>query len=132
MEKEKFNWQIIIPIIVLVISLVIFIIAFQRNGSISIGNHEYSLKITEVKWNKSGSYAPAETEFTINKPQKLEYNGCYNENVHFEISKITRNGVSLKSNKPLEKEEFELEKNKKLVLKTTDKDFWCTYEFKLS
>ena len=131
LEKIKKNWQIIIPAIVLIISLVIFIIAFSQNKGIGNSNQKYTLKITEVKWNKSDSYAPSETEFEIDKIKKLDYNGCYNEDIHFEVSKITNNGITVKSNKPLEQTEFNLKKNRKFILKTTDKEFWCTYEFRL-
>lgn len=130
MEKGKINWQIIAPVILLIISLLIFIIAYQRKNS-NFSNQQYKLKITEVKWNKSGSYAPSETEFEIDKAKSLEYDGCYKNDIHFEVSKIAKNEITLKSNKPLEKTEFKVEKDKILKLKTTDENFWCTYEFKL-
>lgn len=131
LEKVKQNWQMIVPVILLVISLIVFIIVFVQRKNAGNSNQKYTLKVTEVKWNKSGSYAPSETEFEIDKIKKLDYNGCYKEDIHFEVSKITNNGITVKSNKPLEQTEFNLEKNRKFILKTTDEEFWCTYEFRL-
>lgn len=136
MEKIKQNGLVVkIAIAVLVILVIIF--ALMLFGRMQKNGYHYSLNITETKWTNSGKYEPTSKDVEIKNNGLLDYKGCYNENVEFEVLDINKNSVKLKASELLIDEnnnsvhEFTIEKDKKNTLKTNGTLLGCTYELTL-